>query len=216
MSSIVQELQRDSVENKTVITELLRKSLLVARKLKIKDFEVWIQKELNGYGVSKTDQIPMYRHLKGSPKAWNPYHGWIPVMFENAKHEEVLSSVACAQPISEIEHMLSHLSPEGFFESKYSPEALRAMNASNGRDYNITLHLTAASLHRIVDSVRNIVLDWTLKLEEDGILGEGISFSVAEIKKAESANYIVNNFHGNISESQLQIGTEDSKQKRKK
>jgi hypothetical protein len=31
---------------------------------------------------------------------------------------------------------------------------------------------------RIVDQVRTILLNWSLKLEEEGILGEGLSFSI--------------------------------------
>lgn len=30
---------------------------------------------------------------------------------------------------------------------------------------------------KIVDAVRTVVLNWALKLEEDGVVGEGMSFT---------------------------------------
>jgi len=83
MSSIVIELQQDAIDKKGSVTDLLRKSFIVAKKLRIADFEEWVTHELNGYEDSK--DIPDYRQITGSVKAWNPYHGWQPVFFPNSK-----------------------------------------------------------------------------------------------------------------------------------
>lgn len=48
----------------------------------------------------------------------------------------------------------------------------------------------------IIDSVRNILLEWSLKLEKDGILGDGITFSKEEKEKASTVNYHIQNFSG--------------------
>ena len=73
MSSIVIELQQESLNKNISISDLLRKALVVAKKLKISDFEEWITNELNGY--EKAEDIPAYRYVAGSVKAWNPHHG---------------------------------------------------------------------------------------------------------------------------------------------
>ena len=64
----------------------------------------------------------------------------------------------------------------------------------------------------IIDAVRNIVLDWALKLEGDGILGDEISFSDKEKQKAANVHYTIKNFISNVSHSQIQQGTFTSHQ----
>lgn len=61
-----------------VIRNLLRKVYFAARKLKLQEFEDWVNHEWNGY--KDLDKIPDYRLLRGELKAWNPDHGWISVI----------------------------------------------------------------------------------------------------------------------------------------
>lgn len=49
MSKIVIELQQEALKSDFDILNLLRKAYLVARKLKLNEFEKWIDSELNGY-----------------------------------------------------------------------------------------------------------------------------------------------------------------------
>lgn len=73
MNSIVLELQRDALNPSISVLILLRKAYVVARKLNIRQFQEWIELELNGY---KGHPIPEYRVVRGQLRAWNPYHGW--------------------------------------------------------------------------------------------------------------------------------------------
>ena len=69
-------------------------------------------------------------------------------------------------------------------------------------------------MRNILDVVREMVLEWSLKLESDGIIGEGMSFSREEKHKAQSVTYYVKNYiHGNIEHSQVQVESVDSIQK---
>ena len=58
-----------------------------------------------------------------------------------------------------------------------------------------------------MDRVRNLVLDWALDLEKNGILGEGMTFSDEEKKRASSQDININgNFQGiigNVSKSKV-------------
>lgn len=83
---IVIELQKQAIDTKSDVVSLLRKAYLVARKLDIKDFSEWINNELNGY--TDYDKIPDYREIRGQVKAWNPYHGWIPVIIFQSESEQ--------------------------------------------------------------------------------------------------------------------------------
>lgn len=78
MASLVLELQRDALDKSVSTTDLLRKALVVARKLKVTDLVEWLTHELNGYPEGA--DVPEYRKLQGELKVHNPYHGWMPLM----------------------------------------------------------------------------------------------------------------------------------------
>ena len=58
------------------------------------------------------------------------------------------------------------------------------------------LHISGASVMDIVEKVKNTILEWTLKLEEEGVLGEGMRFSDEEKQTAKSMPQTVNNYYG--------------------
>ena len=66
MGGIVIELQREALDEKISIESLIRKAYLVAKKLKLKEFEEWLNQEQNGY----KKEIPEYRNITGEIKAW--------------------------------------------------------------------------------------------------------------------------------------------------
>src|SRR4051794_29643027 len=84
LNSIVLELQRDALDPNAKVSDLLRKAMVVARKLRINELEGWLKFEVNGYPEDHTD-FPAYRFMEGQVKALNPYRGWIPVVFEDPK-----------------------------------------------------------------------------------------------------------------------------------
>ena len=89
MGGIVIELQREALDEKISIESLIRKAYLVAKKLKLKEFEEWLNQEQNGY----KKEIPEYRNITGEIKAWNPYRGWIPVILQN-DNEKITTHLA--------------------------------------------------------------------------------------------------------------------------
>ena len=70
MGSIVLELQQELLQWNCDIVNALRKAHLIATKLKLSEFDVWIQNELNGY-TDRNDQIPEYRNVCGIVKLHN-------------------------------------------------------------------------------------------------------------------------------------------------
>ena len=208
MSSVVIELQRDALDRNISITDLLRKSLVVARKLKIIEFESWVSSELNGY--SKTDEIPGYRWGTGSVKAWNPYHGWQPVMFEDNEMASAVSRRANAQSIAEIENLFEKDNGKSSYQMPFPAKLENQLRKAISFDTQITLFIPSTNIVKIIDAVRNIVLNWAMKLEEDGILGEGLSFTSEEKEVATKAEYNITNFYGAVENSQFQQQTKDS------
>lgn len=206
MNSIVLELQRESLDSKISIVQLLRKALLISRKLGLADFESWINSELNGY--ENGTQIPDYRIVRGSIQAYNPYNGiWMPIFFESAKESELLSSRKISQKITELEK-LSEKDNQSQLHVPFPNEIETRLVKRLDVPSRPVLIVPYTSLIGIIETVRNIILDWTMKLESEGILGDGINFSEKDKTNAISNNQInITNFQGiigNINNSEIQ------------
>jgi len=211
LKPIVIELQQDALKSETPTSDLLRKAFVVAKKLKLSDFEEWIKLELDGY--LDNANIPDYRIVRGTIKAFNPYHGWQPIYFEDYKMEEALSNRTNGQRIAEIDSILGNISENGNnLRMPFSSEQENIICDAIGERLQITMMVPSTSLIRIVDAVRNIILNWALKLEEDGVLGENMTFSNDEKDKAESHTYNVNNFYAEVTGSQIQQSSPDANQ----
>src|SRR6266478_4649556 len=75
------------------------------------------------------------------------------------------------------------------------------------------VQISSSQFHRILDAVRNTILEWSLKLEKDKILGEGMTFSKSEKEVAAASVYNVENFIMS-SNAQIQKNTQHSVQSR--
>ena len=67
----------------------------------------------------------------------------------------------------------------------------------------------------IIEQVKTNLLNWVLLLEDQGISGDSVSFSISEKEKAKNSQIINNyqtNIFGDLNRSQLQQGTNESQQ----
>lgn len=199
MSSIVLELQREALDQTVNVSQLLRKALIVARKLSLAEFQSWVERELNGY--RDASDIPDYREAFGEVKAWNPYHGWMPVVFQDSKKAELLSRRKNGQSVAELEDLLTGKAES--FHVPFPPEIRKHVCRGIGYQTEVSLFVPQSSIVRVLDSVRTIVLNWALKLEEDGILGENLSFTEREKRQATEHSFNVMNFYGPVHGPQI-------------
>ena len=66
-----------------------------------------------------------------------------------------------------------------------------------------------SEIYRILSTVRNKILEWTLLLEENGIIGEGMTFTEEEKQKAQNTQIInnyTNNFYSEVSDVDMKQG----------
>jgi len=189
--SIVQHLQAEALNPDISVSNLLRKAKLVAVKLDLRDFLDWIKDELNGYNVKSQEELPPYRIVGGEAKAWNPFRGWMPLLFEDPQEASLLSKRGVGSPIAELES-IDKSSVRGNLFIDFSPEAKRAITKAIEYETDIKFMVGRNSIAGILDAVRNIILDWSLKLEKEGILGEGLTFSQEEREKAHELHITYN------------------------
>lgn len=178
MPSLVEQLQRDAADPSISVGTLLRRAKISAKKLGLKTVENWIEHELNGY----TGDVPDYRKAVGRLVAWNPYHGWIPISGD-ADFIEKVSTTYTVQSIDELESLLA--GKDANLAVELSPHTTALLD----RVMNVPLHRYVLKLGRpvvirIVNAVRNAVLEWALSLEEAEIVGSDFSFSNEEKQTA--------------------------------
>jgi hypothetical protein len=202
MGSLVLELQNEALDQSVSTLSLLRKSLVVATKLKLQDFKDWIESEINGYKDGQL--IPEYRKVLGEIKYLNQFRGWLPIFFDDSI--ENLEVRYLHQPISELEKLIN--SSSNTLIIKYGSEVEKAIMYRFNLDVQPTLHVTKANASRVLEEVRDTILRWSLHLEENGILGEGMTFSSNEKESATEHNFRVpnhttnNNFYSPIGSLQ--------------
>lgn len=207
MGGIVLELQREAMDKESDVESLLRKAYVIAKKLKLEEFESWIKYEQNGYEKNK---IPNYRFVKGELKAWNPVYGWIPVVLGNNELEDTITKIPIRSPISGIFDLYN---TEGeILTSNMNAECNQLLSNMCDFDTKYAVHFGKSQLYQIISTVKNNILEWSLILEENKIIGEGLSFTEDEKKiahKTEIVNQYVNNFYREVEDISLQQGTTD-------
>jgi hypothetical protein len=166
VASLVLELQQDALNPGVPVSSLLRKVVVVARKLGLRDLESWTQLELRGYG--RDDEIPDYRRIRGQVKAFNPYHGWQPVQFEDPETFERVSTALCNQSIGELETILRE-PHEGTLAMTFGPQQVAILQRAIGMAMEIALIVQSSSLTKILDAVRTAILEWALSRDQTAL-----------------------------------------------
>ena len=207
MTSLISEIQRACVDDTVSVETLLRRVKLAASKLGLTSLESWVDSELNGYGKD----IPAYRILSGEPKAANPFNGWIPILIGKKSDPlivDVLTIARVAQPISGLSDLIRQDKGDAYY-FPLSPKVVATINnILDTKTSQISLEIPRGAIVGVIDKVRNRILDWTIQMEANGVVGNGISFNVNEVEKAQAA---MTTFHiGNISNFVGNMGTGNS------
>lgn len=214
MSSIVLELQKEITNCDCDIASVLRKAHIIAVKLNLTEFDDWITKELNGY--DNYDDIPDYREIRGVFKAFNQQHGLIPVMSNDKIIGEALNKRKMFDSAYELTSICNS-SKNDIAILKYPME----ISAEIAKRYSIpyltsfSLHVSVHDIKAIIDKIKTCILDWTLKLEEKGILGDDMTFNNNEIESAKGLPQQINNYYncnitGDVENSQIISGNNNT------
>lgn len=187
--SIVLKLQKKCLDKNEDLESLLLEALLISTKLKLKDFKVWINNELNGY----TKNCPSYRNVFTVPQIKGFSTNWINPPIPNGA-EELLSTWILPDSVSVLEHTLTVMKADKF-SINLAPKQKQTLLKLYPHAIDIRLVIVESESYRILKKIRAVLLEWTLKLEEDNILGtEDLVFSEKEKEAAKSIH--IENFHG--------------------
>lgn len=191
---IVIELQRLASDGTCPVDQLLRKALLVATKLEIQDFRAWITQEMNGYPDGS--QIPAYRKAQAEFHVFNNVQGRLIPYYLPDEIEADLRDISITQPLASLVELVSK--PSATFQLQLAP-AIRNLLLMGQGDFPMepVMQISRIYVSKAIDAVRNTILEWSLRLEQQGILGEGMKFSPEEKAIAMTSQYIhINSFQG--------------------
>ena len=191
MGALIPELQRDTLNKDISVSSLLRKAFVAAKKLKIQEFEKWIELELNGYdplGGSKPvhlkdkwAKLPKYRWMTGELK--------VTFLDSGSKPRIPPIQYPLWVSIGEIEAILDNKSSSSNIHMPPNEDAEVVLREHLRGRYESEYHVPKHQLHKIQETVRNIILEWALKLEEKGIFGDGLAFSANEKEIASNITF---------------------------
>ena len=199
MSSLVLELQREAMDHRARVSQLLTKAKVIASKLGLSETEQWINLEISGY--SDASQIPNYRVVIGELKYSDPFRSWETVEFENAENAALFEKRKIYAGLPEIEDILSE---GGVISIGFPPDVMaKILKGFRSRPPDVKYLVSRSQFVSILEGVRQRIVDWTLTLERNGILGEGMSFSPAEKRQVTEAQTVYNvsisgNMAGNV------------------
>jgi len=195
MSSIVLQLQQELISGNCDILNALRKAHIIAVKLKLEDFDKWINQELNGYG--QNEEVPNYRKVRGALYAFNSYSGRIHLTISNAETENLICNRNIVDPVSKLLDLYEN--SKDYVRISFSGEMLQLLNEmfSLPIDMQFSLHINRSCIKELLEHVKDALLQWTLKLEEKGVLGEELKFTEKEKTIAKDIPQTVNNSPSN-------------------
>lgn len=216
MASIIEQIQRDALDESVSVSSLLRRVKFAAAKLNLDALEDWVERELSGY--QSIESIPSYRIVHGRPMAQNPVRGWEPI----GGATEALSKRYISQSLASLEELIRGAEqPGATIHFPFSDEVAEKLNSSNGvHGWLVTLEVDKSLLRAISDQVRTRVLDWSLKMEKAGVKGSEFDFDSSEKTKAQAATTSIHigsigaftgnlgsgNLAGDISVGDIEVG----------
>lgn len=183
-------------------TELLNKVLVAATRLGDAQMVEFATKELNGY---KGGELPEHRKLTGQLKAKTPWTNW-EVAPIGTDQLAFLLETRFGEGVAELENLIS-TAGSGLVQVIPSPGQQQVLRKvfSAADDVTFAQFVTKSAVVQCLQRSRSMVLDWALKLEANGVLGEGLAFSSNE---KQAAMHITNNLinHGVMHHAQIQQG----------
>lgn len=200
MASAIQNLRNAILDPNQSLTQLLRQAKVIAAELGLEDVEKWVDCELKGYPDDA--EKPNYREVAiYGIEAFNPARGWefvgnMPINLPLPPYCQPIDNI---ENLSKAEQVHVPLPP--------GPNPFGLLRSTHGSQISLRFVTSGEQFKRILEAVRNQLLEWTIGLKKRGIVGEDMNFNENEKRSANSYNF--NNCNvgmaGEIRDSQASV-----------
>lgn len=207
MDSLIIDLQKDILENKD-IKSILNKALMISNELELKEFNEWINLELNGY-KDNLDKLPSYRVLEcevrydviGQAGLNLVTASKVPIPSISGEVDYKLREVQVYQSILELIHICDINHENVHIKLDFKLENLLKRYIKNSTDvYRVC---PIFQLEAIIDHVKKEIMNWCSELKKNKIIGESYIFTDEEREAAKTINIISPIIH--IGDTKVQI-----------
>jgi hypothetical protein len=209
MNSYVEHIKKELLLSNSNFPDLLKTINYIAQTLKQEAFCNWLSAEMNGYKDSKCAN-PEYRIVRGDLVGWTDT-GWVPVtgIYKSQAQIEYYNRMFIGNPIVVIHDWAQSNEKLTALELPY--EGIEMLCRIKGVNTNFAFGILNHEFRNIISIVEQQIIDWIIKLEKAGIVGENERFSIDEIEKAQ--NVTINfNFKEAVCDSQFNINSSNVKQ----
>jgi len=172
--TLLREIQAAATESNIDISTVLRKAKILAVRLHNPEFETWVDHELNGYG--DRSNLPPYRvvnvEVRGHIRRAGLHWGDAPIMttFLPEKLRDWGEVSYLSQPVAAIASLAASARDGSCLQVQW-PQELAIKFGAEGYDGFECLGawqvISPHSLIGIVDTVRNRILEFALKIESE-------------------------------------------------
>ncbi len=205
--NMLQDVRDAAVDSGTSLSDVLRKAKVLASLLRNDAFKEWVDRELNGYpeGTPLPDYRSLHFPLLGTfsgPGGSRVDGQGIPTINLPESLQHLAGPAEFRQGVREVETM-AHQGPETL-RMGWPPEAVMALRdevAMSGGFVLIDVYqpISSASLHSLLDAVRNRLLDFVLELEEIAPGEADSNGAISRIPQDQVANVFNLTIHGDHS-----------------
>lgn len=215
--SLLQDIQNAAIDSQSDLASVLRKSRVLAARLKNEDFIKWVQYELDGYPLGcdvpeyrkcNSESVGYFAGLAGSELRNAP----IPPMCIPEQYRELMGIVEFRQGVTALKNIAEQ--SKGLNLTISWPGDLIALMA--GKVYNrmnmMQAHqiIPVSAIIGVLDTVRNRILNFALEIESASPDGGELSTSVPSLT-AEKVGTVFNTYiWGNVGN--LASGSSDFSQ----
>ena len=208
--NLLQQIEEEAVDSKSDVASLLRKCQVLAFRLHNDSLKGWIHNELNGY--SDRLEIPEYRVFPC--QAIGTFYGMgtkmknapIPQMCVPEDIREDLFTLRFYQGVGSLQELLTK--DNGTLTIPWPGDlvALLSQNVYQGMGMlDAHMEFSPDSIVKILETVRNRILDFVLALEED-CPNAGDAIGAAKMDKKRIDQMVTNNIFKGVGNVALHCG----------
>ena len=208
--NLLQQIEEEAVDSKSDVASLLRKCQVLASRLHNDSLKGWIRNELNGY--PNPLEIPEYRVFPC--QSVGSFYGMgrtmknapIPPMCVPEEIRDCLFTLRFYQGVGTLQELLTNdngtvtVSWPGDLVALLSQKVYQGMGMLDAH-----MECSSSSIVKILETVRNRILDFVLALEEDSP-DAGEAIGTAKIDRKRIDQMVTNNIFKGVGNIALQCG----------
>lgn len=197
--SLIDEVIDLAVDNQRPLAVLLRKSLVLAHKLKNDKLKQWVTKELNGY--EETDELPSYREVGAQAKGHfvGPFGASasnVPIAPASLEedHQLFASKAFLTEPVASYESLLGH---KGNPQIPWPTNLTLLYQRRIMQGYALMSAwqmISQGAIAAIIDTIRTRLLQFALEIKDE--LEELGTEDINQISSEKVETSVVNHIYG--------------------